>query len=434
MTGEVKGVQSRRCLSRNKQSKSEKLSKNDHCSNETASGTCTAVRSRQSASLHENEGSDHLETLIAENTEDTCSSSVGVECCKGKPIAGTSRDAFDFCNHDDDDDDDDGKSRDINDSYASKRKRIDSEELESSSSTNVSKFKRARNALNNLKQPSVQLEKCKDIKTKYQNLKDDKHTCTNRTDNGAHIERNGSLHQLHRVDVFEDNVLSKDDNEKQNVNKANQDEVDGVCKEENTKCTKTPDEKKNSSNYKVCPVCSLIFLSTENMDAINKHINSCLDRSSDNSAKENGSLDATCGDIGEDLCFCQLCQKDLSRMNSQRRQQHINRCCDQATKEELPPLNSVPVQSQCPICGKGFKSLMVSCTFAEICLVLLFISLVSLIMFKIYTCSQFNLHLLTIVQTQSVWIIIRIFILSASHLFKSAAFILPERYMYNHIV
>ncbi|XP_004474394.1 structure-specific endonuclease subunit SLX4 [Dasypus novemcinctus] len=49
--------------------------------------------------------------------------------------------------------------------------------------------------------------------------------------------------------------------------------------------------------------------------------------------------------------FCQICQKNLSAMNVTRREQHVNRCLDEAEKAARPPAPQVP---ECPICGKQF--------------------------------------------------------------------------------
>nr|XP_020012110.1 structure-specific endonuclease subunit SLX4 [Castor canadensis] len=51
------------------------------------------------------------------------------------------------------------------------------------------------------------------------------------------------------------------------------------------------------------------------------------------------------------LFFCQMCQKNLSAMNATRREQHVNRCLDEAEKV---PESSVPQIPECPICGKPF--------------------------------------------------------------------------------
>ncbi|XP_038618837.1 structure-specific endonuclease subunit SLX4 [Tachyglossus aculeatus] len=55
------------------------------------------------------------------------------------------------------------------------------------------------------------------------------------------------------------------------------------------------------------------------------------------------------------LFFCQICQKDLSAMNATRREQHVNRCLDDAEKSPEATSNS-PRVPDCPICGKLFVS------------------------------------------------------------------------------
>ncbi|XP_031216860.1 structure-specific endonuclease subunit SLX4 isoform X4 [Mastomys coucha] len=51
------------------------------------------------------------------------------------------------------------------------------------------------------------------------------------------------------------------------------------------------------------------------------------------------------------LFFCQMCQKNLSAMNVTRREQHVNRCLDEAEKAQRPAPPQIP---DCPICGKPF--------------------------------------------------------------------------------
>ncbi|KYO35930.1 structure-specific endonuclease subunit SLX4 isoform A [Alligator mississippiensis] len=54
------------------------------------------------------------------------------------------------------------------------------------------------------------------------------------------------------------------------------------------------------------------------------------------------------------LFFCQICQKDLSAMNSTRREQHVNRCLDETEKSQVPS-SSISRVPECPICGKQFQ-------------------------------------------------------------------------------
>ncbi|XP_069859686.1 structure-specific endonuclease subunit SLX4-like isoform X1 [Dipodomys merriami] len=53
------------------------------------------------------------------------------------------------------------------------------------------------------------------------------------------------------------------------------------------------------------------------------------------------------------LFFCQMCHKNLSTMTVTRREQHVNRCLDEA---EGIQKSSAPQIPECPICGKPFLS------------------------------------------------------------------------------
>lgn len=362
MTGEEKRTRSKRCLSRNKRSKPEKSTGDDSCPTEATGETYTALRSKHS-------DCQHPDTELTEKNS--------VDSSKVKVLTGKSRnhnDAFEF--YDDNEAVNNDESTGVcTETCSNKRKRIGSEELEVSCFTStVSRFKRARNAVTYLKQPLVQLEKCLDNKvsksmgTDESSKRNEETTCTEIAQDAQ-----SSLQQLVEEGT---NASSLVGGNKSELNSGNKVQVSSVCKGENAEQVRTHnymqakedlnamhnvDNREVFPQNLVCPVCCLTFPPTESMDVINKHINSCLDKDSDNRITENGLSDPSGEIIGEELFFCQLCQKDLPRMNSQRRKQHVNRCCDQANKaKEMTQLDEVQEQTSthlhCPICGKGFKS------------------------------------------------------------------------------
>ncbi|XP_053550837.1 structure-specific endonuclease subunit SLX4 [Bombina bombina] len=56
----------------------------------------------------------------------------------------------------------------------------------------------------------------------------------------------------------------------------------------------------------------------------------------------------------EGLFFCQICQKDLTAMNTLLREQHVNRCLDQ--EESFGGAAENALVPSCPLCGKPFTT------------------------------------------------------------------------------
>ncbi|KAL3879267.1 hypothetical protein ACJMK2_031569, partial [Sinanodonta woodiana] len=68
-------------------------------------------------------------------------------------------------------------------------------------------------------------------------------------------------------------------------------------------------------------------------------------------------------DMGDQTMLCQICHKDLSHMNSQRKTQHVNKCVDKMEQEQKGEEQRLRLLEKaktavldCPLCGKPFKS------------------------------------------------------------------------------
>ena len=162
------------------------------------------------------------------------------------------------------------------------------------------------------------------------------------------------------------------------------------CKDEE----KTADEDCGVENPVSCPVCGEAFQCSVEARKVSEHINHCLDKSNqeddgkkDNKSDSDGLLyselvaRALTNRESEvlqneqnkeeiEVFFCHICQKDLTRMNSQRRQQHINSCCDKAealenesTRQATRNVSTASDQLICPLCNKQFKSTKVQTEF-----------------------------------------------------------------------
>ena len=157
-----------------------------------------------------------------------------------------------------------------------------------------------------------------------------------------------------------------------------------------------------SQNF--CPICHIVFASSETDNEITIHVNACLDlpnRKENNSelainntspADEPGSAvseDRIKMDedfaremqerenakeieekLSSDLFFCGICQKDLNRLSAASRQVHINKCADFCEKEntamrraQRKSLMEACKEFECLICGEKFSSNLVSCIF-----------------------------------------------------------------------
>ena len=224
---------------------------------------------------------------------------------------------------------------------------------------------------------------------------DDQHSEDSNIDSAS---ESGTVNQKKYSESAEDDADGDDERDDDHDDDDN-DEEDGtgILKHHNHKRrTKLENEPeiikenlvKTMSEIK-CPVCSKAFDEFMEQGKINEHVNSCLDSKVNSTAatevpesnpKSSLSIlkvqlvdfeyqrkEVERCDIGfgreDGLFFCQICQKDLSKMNSQRRQQHINKCCDQmekASKEEKVRATGRDDAKKkaftCPFCSQEFKS------------------------------------------------------------------------------
>lgn len=348
MEGGETWVRTKRCLSRNKRSHFQKSSQDDPCPKENdlcSKGTFyTAVRSKQ------------VDPSKAVREVDLFEKEVPFDV-PGLGDKGIKNDELLFY--------DDAKAVDDGDSTCSqncnnKRKRSNSEELNVSTIHNdFPRFKKQK-AISNLNQPLVMLEKCAyQRKPKFQ---------SKIPEEAAKAEKEiADLQSETKVALMQEGqneweMEKERESQPSNVNNELDSGINDKKKVQSQQDLALFTDK-SISKSQICPVCSMELLMTESMDVINNHINNCLDKRMNSNSDimlENGFSEPSGESMGEDVFFCLLCQKDLSKMNSQRRGQHISRCCDQSRKSDrIPPASDSQSQRlnslQCPICGKGFK-------------------------------------------------------------------------------
>lgn len=105
-------------------------------------------------------------------------------------------------------------------------------------------------------------------------------------------------------------------------------------------CISTGEEDKSVKGYVPCQICQK-DISGLSVDNRQRHLNMCMDgtvnvtmETSDEKLaqmlqmKEQDEVKAAATDGDEESYACQICQRDLSHLNSRRRAQHVNRCAD----------------------------------------------------------------------------------------------------------
>lgn len=358
MEGGETGVRSKRCLSRNKRSQLQASTQDDPCPKENdpclKGNVYTAIQSKQVESSQATREVDCFENEIPSDVQ-------------GLGDKGIRNDEILFY--------DDAKAVDDSDSTCSqncsnKRKRITSEELGVSTINNgFPRFKKQK-AISNLNQPLVMLEMCAyQRKSKIQSKIPEEAAMAKKEIADFQSETKVALNHEGQIEW---EMGKERGSEPSDFNNELDSETENKKKVQSQQDLALFIDK--SSNSQICPVCSMELIMTESMNAINNHINNCLDKrmnSNNCSMLENGFSKPSGESMGEDVFFCLLCQKDLSKMNSQRRGQHISRCCDQSRKvERIPPSSNNQSQRlnslQCPICGKGFKMSKVKSCYCNV--------------------------------------------------------------------
>ena len=152
-----------------------------------------------------------------------------------------------------------------------------------------------------------------------------------------------------------------------------------------------------------CPLCTKEFSDDTTEEELNRHVNSCLDSTTQTSpcALDTQSRLFTCPNessanlevsnnnlkdeelakalqnrehekiseenLTNELFFCSLCQKDLTRLNAATREVHMNKCADMVEKETMQiqrakrkSLQESSKEFECLICGMQFSSMQVS--------------------------------------------------------------------------
>ncbi|XP_041360333.1 structure-specific endonuclease subunit SLX4-like isoform X3 [Gigantopelta aegis] len=113
-----------------------------------------------------------------------------------------------------------------------------------------------------------------------------------------------------------------------------------------------------------CPACGENF----NKENLRDHVRACLQQFArqnalDGNVNSSSTAHRKLNEKVEELILCQLCQKDITNLNSQRRTRHLNKCIDQAeavkreAEEEQEILEKAKMAVlDCPMCGKTLKT------------------------------------------------------------------------------